>query len=1725
MAKNYQVGLVIKGNAKGGVSAVKATKDELTKLNTKQKRFQQEATTSKASIGGMTKEFGLLKGVVAGVSFGLLANEVYRGIDAFQGYRGQLKTITGDFSSAGKELERLIAISKETPFTLAQSVEGFTKLTHLGLDPSRESMISYGNTAAAMGKDLMQMIEAVADASVGEFERLKEFGIKASSQGDKVRFTFQGTSTEIKKDAASIQQYLIDLGNNKFGDAMGDQMGRLSAKTSNLQTSFAQLYDGIGSQGAASGIGGTIDTIALGVDGLSSNLPAVISVIETLSVVAGGHLVAALAKSSKGMLDNKIASLGKLQANIKLQASELMLAKSANHKAIQEQLAAKRSLTIAKTTYARTRALNNLALANGKAAASERILTVATNAHNVAMNRASVTSRLLGGSMALLGGPVGVAMLAGYALYEMASGMDSAKSSADKLKESTDKVVSSIENMTRRQQELKAASYKRLIDDKTAEIIALGKQAQQLEAMDSRGNNKRSSAFSSEKRQEAAELSAELSVLQEAYGKLQENLVGVNLESIKWSESSDSSTKSIASLSKESQSLIDRLNPLAQTSRQYGEDMKQLHSSYLSGSLNIQEYKRHVASLAAEYKNSTKSKDVEISSDQKFINSLKEKIRLSGMGEVQKQAEINLSKLSINATDEQRQEVEKYTNALADQKNIQDEINAENDFYQNMIAGANGVGEAWASAGNIIVDTFGSIGQQMENLFVGQEKYNKAIEINHQKQKVVGADLNKLKKEEAKLDYGNTQAQLNSYSSIAGAASSMFKENSKAAKAFHAIEQGLAIASLAMSVKKMLMSSAETTAVVANETVKQAALGTTAIINQGQGDPYTAWVRIAAMVAVVAGLGIATSGSSGSAPTSSAERQENQGTGTVLGSDDKSASLINSFERIEELELDKYAELREMNNSLNDLNNYITHLATSFVSNFGKFDGAGYSGQLGETSKYNSNGLFEKIDSKLDVVFGSLGGGILDKIIGGFSSTKKSLVDSGINIVSQTMGDIIDTGLVQAQQYFDIKTKKKKFWGLSSSTSYSTQYQDVDQQLEHELALVFGNIGTSINSAIDVLGVDTQKNLDNFVLSIGAMSFKGLSGDEIQAELEAILSSQADLMATYLVPGIVNFQKVGEGLYETLIRLSQEQAVFNSVLEITGNTLANVDANKTIVATQAIIGYAGGIEALQGAASTFFTEFYSEAEQFEYMQKQLNAQFEALGLSVPATKAGFKDLVSALEPLNEADQQLYAQLLLLSGQTAEYLDALENQGGAVDNTIEKEKELAIARLAFSKDIGTQLALLDFSPVQTQLYNLQKQFADYASEAQALGLGTEMLELLHSKKRQTIIDSALAEINNTHQVELDKLNKSHTAAVAELVSANEQMSTSIAGVAQSIAGSILTLKRQMSGWDEVGYQSDNVNSLRSGLGNGDIGAQLSTIDKLSQALQNKYQAEIDSNNQLSDLANERYQNDLSNYQALADAAKNLKKAADDLRFGDLSTFTSAEQFNFSKESFTKALSTGDIANLQGSGQQYLEQAKNYYGGTASSEYQAIFDEVTNAFSSTDAGAAPSVPAQTTRYQNDNLELQNNLLLELESLQLLTDELNAVNADNLTGEMATLADRYDEAMAGLNQQLQAQTAEFVHSITNGLNEVVGAINNIEIPAIPAPVIVNPQPIYLPAIPATPAPVVANPDNKLNELVELTKKQTKAQAEAAEQNNSRLEAMEMRFSETNSIRKYAP
>ncbi|MGK0269508.1 MAG: hypothetical protein ACI88H_000139, partial [Cocleimonas sp.] len=760
--------------------------------------------------------------------------------------------------------------------------------------------------------------------------------------------------------------------------------------------------------------------------------------------------------------------------------------------------------------------------------------------------------------------------------------------------------------------------------------------------------------------------------------------------------------------------------------------------------------------------------------------------------------------------------------------------------YDKLIKQVDDFSGAWASAGNVIVDSFGSIGQQMEKMFVAQEKYSEGLQTNTKFQiqaqndiaagkKGAAEQLEKLKKDEIKLNYASTQAEINSYGSIAGAAADMFGEKTAAAKTFHAIEQIMAIASLAMSVEKMVMGTTETGVHIANETTKQSANALTAITSAFAAPFPINFVAGAAMIGIMASLIGGSFGSSGSAPMSAAERQETQGTGTVLGSDDKSASINNSFERIEELELDQYAELREMNSSLSDLNNNITHLATSFVSNFGKFDDKSYSGDLSSSNFLDTKaGSFLRKIDPVALIFDAVGlGGLADKIFGGFSSKKKSLIDSGISIVSQTMGDVIDSGLLQAQQYFDIKTKKKKYWGLSSKTSYNTEYKDINEQLEHEMALVFGGIGNTINSAVDVLGFDLSRNLDNFVIDLPSISFKDLSGDEIQAELQAIFSSQSDLMATYLVPGIQSFQQVGEGLYETLIRVAQEQAVFNGAMQSIGKTLGDVSATVQIELTQSLVELMGGIESFSESTSAYFDAFFSEEEKFSVLQNQLISLFNSSSKALPETRKEFRSLIDALDLTSESGQKAYASLVQLSPQLDEYYAQLES--------LENNRQAQVESI-----INQQNALFDsiFTSLSDSLSSTVGAYINL--------LNADVNEKIRSEQQR--INDVNRQVQSSYKEQLSAVNALHSA------------STSLNTLMQSLLLNDLSTLDPLAKFDEAQNQFD---SLFTRAENGDVdaanglGGAASTLLTLGKELFSSSATYkdlfVDVNNQLSAVA--------------------------------------------------------------------------------------------------------------------------------------------------------------------------------------------------------------------------------------------------------------------------------
>lgn len=235
------------------------------------KNLKNSSKAAEGATNGLTSSFkSLLAPLLATVSAVGALNKLVSTAREFDVLNAQLITATGSAENAAIAFDAIQEFAQKTPYDLAQATEGFTRLVNLGLTPSEKALTSYGNTAAAMGKDLGQMVQAVANATTGEMEMLKSFGIKAKVEGDNISFIFRGVKTTVGNNAREIEGFLMSLGENEFAGAMETRMKSLDGAISNLGDSWDQLFLNISNSGAGDLIEEQVRNATAALDELSN---------------------------------------------------------------------------------------------------------------------------------------------------------------------------------------------------------------------------------------------------------------------------------------------------------------------------------------------------------------------------------------------------------------------------------------------------------------------------------------------------------------------------------------------------------------------------------------------------------------------------------------------------------------------------------------------------------------------------------------------------------------------------------------------------------------------------------------------------------------------------------------------------------------------------------------------------------------------------------------------------------------------------------------------------------------------------------------------------------------------------------------------------------------------------------------------------------------------------------------------------------------------------------------------------------------------------------------------------------------------------------------------------------------------------------------------------------------------------------------------------------------
>ena len=215
----------------------------IAKLGKVQQAYSSLGSTfakTKAQVGGL-----MTKTAVAGAAAGYFFKTQFVDTAAeFERLQTVLKTLEGgDVAKAQQAFGWISKFAAETPFDLKQVTEAFKQLRTYGIDPIKgDTLRILGDTASAMGKDVMQPVEAIADAVMGENQRLKELGISANAtkQKGKVTYTYfdrLGKQREKTVDASNkeiMKSTILAIWNEKYAGAMKDQSKTWLGMMSNL---------------------------------------------------------------------------------------------------------------------------------------------------------------------------------------------------------------------------------------------------------------------------------------------------------------------------------------------------------------------------------------------------------------------------------------------------------------------------------------------------------------------------------------------------------------------------------------------------------------------------------------------------------------------------------------------------------------------------------------------------------------------------------------------------------------------------------------------------------------------------------------------------------------------------------------------------------------------------------------------------------------------------------------------------------------------------------------------------------------------------------------------------------------------------------------------------------------------------------------------------------------------------------------------------------------------------------------------------------------------------------------------------------------------------------------------------------------------------------------------------------------------------------------------------
>ena len=283
MAEKLQIIIDAKDNASGVVRGVGGTiKTEFSLASVHSKGLSGAVRGYIQEQGGFAnavqanaqqiRSAGMVMAGVGGIAlYG--AKQMVSAAGQMERYSAQYKVLTGSAEAAEKRLKQVSDFAAKTPFDLPGVIEA-DKLVQAfnldlgGLEPTLEA---FGDTAAAMGVPMDQVIRGMAKLKAGMFDmaEMAPMGI-TREELSKLGVQFSATGQVLNKDElfpAAIRLL------SKFKGTMSGMSETTEGKLSNLSDSFFQLKASAGES--------LLPALKLGVEGMTKFIDIAKVVVDT----------------------------------------------------------------------------------------------------------------------------------------------------------------------------------------------------------------------------------------------------------------------------------------------------------------------------------------------------------------------------------------------------------------------------------------------------------------------------------------------------------------------------------------------------------------------------------------------------------------------------------------------------------------------------------------------------------------------------------------------------------------------------------------------------------------------------------------------------------------------------------------------------------------------------------------------------------------------------------------------------------------------------------------------------------------------------------------------------------------------------------------------------------------------------------------------------------------------------------------------------------------------------------------------------------------------------------------------------------------------------------------------------------------------------------------------------------------------------------------------------